>query len=158
MANTYTAVTKQDGGWWIGWIEEVPGVNCQERSRELLLASLRTTLAEALELNREDALRTAVPLFLATQRSLTTLPASLSSSGRPSGPVDLTAFWAGETPALQGDVPALSLERPRPAGQYDRAPTRSTGPEGQTPTARARPPSSFIGACLLPDGLKGMAS
>jgi hypothetical protein len=23
MANIYTAVTKQDGGWWIGWIEEV---------------------------------------------------------------------------------------------------------------------------------------
>jgi len=24
MPNTYTAVTKQDGIWWIGWIEEVP--------------------------------------------------------------------------------------------------------------------------------------
>ena len=59
MANTYTAVTKQDGGWWIGWIEEVPGVNCQERTREELLASLRTTLAEALELNREDAILAA---------------------------------------------------------------------------------------------------
>ena len=61
MANTYTAVTKQDGGWWIGWIEEVPGVNCQERTREALLGSLRTTLTEALELNREDALRAAAP-------------------------------------------------------------------------------------------------
>jgi predicted RNase H-like HicB family nuclease len=61
MANTYTAVTKQDSGWWIGWIEEVPGVNCQERTRESLLASLRTTLVEALELNREDALRAAAP-------------------------------------------------------------------------------------------------
>ena len=59
MANTYTAVTKQDGGWWIGWIEEVPGVNCQERTREELLASLRTTLSEALELNREDAIHAA---------------------------------------------------------------------------------------------------
>lgn len=59
--NTYTAVTKQDGGWWIGWIEEVPGVNCQERTREALLGSLRTTLAEALRLNREDALRAAAP-------------------------------------------------------------------------------------------------
>ena len=48
IPNTYTAVTKQDGGWWIGWIEEVPGVNCQERTRESLLASLRTTLTEAL--------------------------------------------------------------------------------------------------------------
>ena len=61
MANTYTAVTKQNGGWWIGWIEEVPGVNCQERTREELVASLRTTLTEALELNREDALAAAAP-------------------------------------------------------------------------------------------------
>ena len=40
MANTYTAVTKQDGNWWIGWIEEVPGVNCQERTHEGLLRQL----------------------------------------------------------------------------------------------------------------------
>ena len=59
MANTYTAITKQDGGWWIGWIEEVPGVNCQERTREELLASLRTTLAEALEFNRKEAIQAA---------------------------------------------------------------------------------------------------
>ena len=59
MANTYKAVTKQADGWWIGWIEEVPGVNCQERTREELLSSLRTTLAEALELNREDAILAA---------------------------------------------------------------------------------------------------
>jgi predicted RNase H-like HicB family nuclease len=57
MASHYTAVTKQDDGWWIGWFEEVPGVNCQERTREKLLASLRETLAEALELNRQDAIR-----------------------------------------------------------------------------------------------------
>jgi len=52
---TYTAVVKQDGEWWIGWIEEVPGVNCQERTRDKLLESLRVTLAEALEMNRTDA-------------------------------------------------------------------------------------------------------
>ena len=61
MANTYTAVTKQDGRWWIGWIEEVPGVNCQERTKDDLVASLRTTLAEALDLNRQDAIRAAAP-------------------------------------------------------------------------------------------------
>lgn len=61
MANTYTAVTKQDNGWWIGWIEEVPGVNCQERTRQKLLESLRTTLAEAIELNREEAIEAAAP-------------------------------------------------------------------------------------------------
>ena len=55
MNQSYTAVVKQDGQWWIGWIEEVPGVNCQERTREELLASLRITLGEALEMNRADA-------------------------------------------------------------------------------------------------------
>ena len=45
---SYTAIIKRDGDWWIGWVEELPGVNAQERSREELLASLRTILAEAL--------------------------------------------------------------------------------------------------------------
>jgi predicted RNase H-like HicB family nuclease len=61
MSNIYTAITKQDGGWWIGWIEEVPGVNCQERTHEELLASLRTTFAEALEFNRKEAIQAAAP-------------------------------------------------------------------------------------------------
>ena len=61
MANTYTAITKEDGGWWIGWIEEVPGVNCQEKTREELLASLRVTLEEAIEFNREEAIQAAAP-------------------------------------------------------------------------------------------------
>ena len=61
VANTYTAIIKQDGEWWIGWIEEVPGVNCQEHTGETLLTSLRLTLAEALELNRQDAIQAAAP-------------------------------------------------------------------------------------------------
>ena len=56
MKSTYTAVIKQDTNWWIGWIEEIPGVNCQEASRDALLASLKQTLAEAIQLNRADAL------------------------------------------------------------------------------------------------------
>jgi predicted RNase H-like HicB family nuclease len=59
MNNVYTAVMKQDGHWWIGWIEEVPGVNCQEPSREELLESLKVTLEEALELNRQEAIAAA---------------------------------------------------------------------------------------------------
>lgn len=55
MLQTYMAVIKHDEGTWIGWIEEVPGVNCQEPTREQLLASLRVTLAEAIEFNRADA-------------------------------------------------------------------------------------------------------
>jgi predicted RNase H-like HicB family nuclease len=53
VSQTYTAVVKQAGGWWIGWIEEVPGVNCQEPTRDELLETLRITLAEALELSLE---------------------------------------------------------------------------------------------------------
>lgn len=63
MKGSYTAVVKQRGPWWIGWIEEVPGVNCQEVSREELLESLRVTLREALEFNRQEALAAAGDAF-----------------------------------------------------------------------------------------------
>ncbi len=53
MQNTYTAVLRQSGEWWIGWIEKISGVNCQERTKDELLDSLRGTLKEALELNRQ---------------------------------------------------------------------------------------------------------
>lgn len=56
MNNKYTAVYKQDGEFWIGWIEEIPGVNCQEYSKNELLETLKITLAEALEFNKIDAL------------------------------------------------------------------------------------------------------
>ena len=59
MSSEYKAVIKQDGDWWIGWIEEVPGVNCQEASRDELIATLHITLREALELNRRDAIAAA---------------------------------------------------------------------------------------------------
>jgi predicted RNase H-like HicB family nuclease len=59
MNNIYNAVIKQDGDWWIGWIEEIPGINCQEPTREELLESLKITLEEALEFNRQDAIAAA---------------------------------------------------------------------------------------------------
>lgn len=55
MPATYTAVIQQDGDWWIGWVEEVPGVNSQGATRAELLENLRSALAEALEMNRQDA-------------------------------------------------------------------------------------------------------
>jgi len=55
MKDTYTAIIKQSGPWWIGWIAEVPGVNCQEPTREALLETLKITLQEALEFNRDEA-------------------------------------------------------------------------------------------------------
>jgi hypothetical protein len=60
-AFSYTAVIRQDGPWWIGWVAEVPGMNAQEASREALLESLREVLREALDFNRQDALEAAGP-------------------------------------------------------------------------------------------------
>ena len=55
----YTAILKQRGDWWIGWIEEVSGVNAQEETKEQLLSSLREILSEALEFNRSEARQAA---------------------------------------------------------------------------------------------------
>lgn len=55
MATAYTAVIQQDGAWWIGWIEEISGVNSQGQTREELLDNLQSALQEALEMNRADA-------------------------------------------------------------------------------------------------------
>jgi predicted RNase H-like HicB family nuclease len=52
----FTAVVQQRDAWWVGWIEEIPGVNSQGASREELLDNLRSALEEALEMNRADAL------------------------------------------------------------------------------------------------------
>ena len=59
MKDSYTAIIKKENGWWIGWIEEVPGVNCQEASHGELLETLKITLREALEFNRQDAIAIA---------------------------------------------------------------------------------------------------
>jgi hypothetical protein len=47
MQREYTAIVTQDG--------EMPGVNCQERTQDELIESLRLTLQEALDFNRDDA-------------------------------------------------------------------------------------------------------
>jgi predicted RNase H-like HicB family nuclease len=60
----YTAVIKHEGGWWIGWVEELPGVNCQERTREELIETMKITLREALEMNKEEALSLAGSNYL----------------------------------------------------------------------------------------------
>ncbi len=57
MKNEYTAVLKQEGDWWIGWIEEIPGVNCQERTYEELKETLAVARKKALEFNRRDVLK-----------------------------------------------------------------------------------------------------
>ena len=55
MKSIYNAVAQKDGKWWIGWVKEISGVNCQGKTRQELLENLRSALEEALQLNREDA-------------------------------------------------------------------------------------------------------
>jgi predicted RNase H-like HicB family nuclease len=55
----FTVVIKQDEGWWIGWVQDIPGVNSQGKTRVELLKNLRSALEEALEFNRTEALAAA---------------------------------------------------------------------------------------------------
>ena len=59
MTQTYTAVIQKDEGWWIGWIQEIPGVNGQKRTKDELLESLRITLLDMIEYNRKEAIKAA---------------------------------------------------------------------------------------------------
>jgi predicted RNase H-like HicB family nuclease len=70
MNQIYTAIVQQEGDWWIGWIEEIPGVNCQEASREALLETLKITLEEALEFNRQEAIEEAGEYHERIQRAI----------------------------------------------------------------------------------------
>jgi predicted RNase H-like HicB family nuclease len=56
-------VIRRDGRGWIGWVEEVPGVNSQGETREELLANLREALGEAIQMNREEARKAAGEQF-----------------------------------------------------------------------------------------------
>lgn len=49
----YRAFVKESGGWWIGWLVDVPGVNAQEKTRDELIESLRV--------GAQDMLTTEVP-------------------------------------------------------------------------------------------------
>jgi hypothetical protein len=46
----YMALIQKNKGWWIGWIEQIAGVNAQEKTREQLLESLQVALREALKM------------------------------------------------------------------------------------------------------------
>jgi len=56
MQKGYTAVIQQRERWWIGWIEEIPGVNSQGATREELLENLASALEEALDIDPADVI------------------------------------------------------------------------------------------------------
>ena len=50
--NEFTAVIQRDGDFWIGWIEEISGVNSQGTTRAELLENLQSALEEALQMDQ----------------------------------------------------------------------------------------------------------
>ncbi len=59
MKAEFTAIVKRDGDWWLGWVEEVPGANAQESTKEELLISLKEAVKDILELRCEEARKQA---------------------------------------------------------------------------------------------------
>ena len=47
MKKSYEAVVGKDGKWWIGWVEDVQGVNSQGRTKKELLENLRSAGPDA---------------------------------------------------------------------------------------------------------------
>ena len=59
MLEKFTAVFEQDGDWWIGYVEELPGANTQghtiEEARENLIEAVQLIIEANRELARRDA-------------------------------------------------------------------------------------------------------
>ena len=48
----FTAVYKREGKWYLGWIEEIPGVNTQGKTLRETKSNLKEALLLVLEANR----------------------------------------------------------------------------------------------------------
>ena len=63
MSREFTAVVQKDGKWWIGWVEEVRGVNAQAKTKKQLLANLQECLEEFLEVSVRESRKSALPNY-----------------------------------------------------------------------------------------------
>jgi len=52
MARQFTAIYKKSGKWYLGWVEEIPGVNTQGRTLQETKENLKEALLLILETNR----------------------------------------------------------------------------------------------------------
>ncbi|MEK7516790.1 MAG: type II toxin-antitoxin system HicB family antitoxin [Patescibacteria group bacterium] len=48
----YTAAYQKHGKWYLGWVEEIPGVNTQGRTLKEVKENLKEALELVLEVNR----------------------------------------------------------------------------------------------------------
>ena len=52
MIQQFTAIYKKHGKWFLGWVEEIPGVNTQGRTLKATKANLKEALSLIIEVNR----------------------------------------------------------------------------------------------------------
>lgn len=52
MARQFTAVYKKSGNWYLGWVEEIPGVNTQGKTLKEAKENLKDALFLILETNQ----------------------------------------------------------------------------------------------------------
>ena len=52
MAKQFTAIYKKSGKWYLGWVEEVPGVNTQGKTLKETRENLKEALLLILETNK----------------------------------------------------------------------------------------------------------
>ena len=48
----HSVFAERDGEWWIGWLEDVHGVNAQEHTLDELLVGLRMAFEDMYEFSR----------------------------------------------------------------------------------------------------------
>ena len=52
MARQFTAIYKKSNKWYLGWVEEIPGVNTQGRTLKEVKENLKEALLLILETNK----------------------------------------------------------------------------------------------------------
>lgn len=51
--NQFTAVYKKHGAWYLGWVEELPGVNTQGKTLREAKSNLKNALKLILDVNQQ---------------------------------------------------------------------------------------------------------
>ena len=52
MVKRFTAIYKKHGKWYLGWVEEIPGINTQGKTLNETKENLKEALSLILETNR----------------------------------------------------------------------------------------------------------
>ena len=63
MTATFTAVFEQDGDWWVGYVEELPGANTQGATLDEARENLKEAVELLIEADREIGRDLDIPLL-----------------------------------------------------------------------------------------------